>query len=197
MSDLKSVRDIDLVVAMRAARMTFADGILCAAKVREKEMRRQLTSDSVFQIAEFFFLLQCHGIRTRKQIRAFGMLHNDYLRQTIASPEKLERLDRTKSQIDGAFFTDVGIEKMVENFHRKPPGFDQSDLCRFLVTQQSFENCRRSLKLLRETRLLQGTRIAYGSIILHSNGTLERIYRNHVNMLRSKMSCAQEVSESE
>ena len=177
--------DIEAVKAMRAARQAFSDGIVTAARCHERDLLRRLKSDSVFQIAEFFFLLECHGIATVAQIKAFARLHNEYLRDAMNTPEKLERLERTKTQIDGAFFSDIGIEKLAENFQRKPPSFDQSDLCRFLVTQQSFENCRRSLKVLREAGLLEEQRIAYGSLILHSCGLLEQIYRDHIDTLRA------------
>ena len=179
--------DIETVKAMRAARQAFSDGIVAAARSHERELLRRLKSDSVFQIAEFFFLLQCHGIVNVKQVKAFARLHNEYLRNAMNTPEKLERIDRTKSQLDGAFFSDIGIEKLGENFQRTPPSFDQSDLCRFLVTQQSFENCRRSLKILREAGLLEAERIAYGSLILHSRGLLEQVYGNHIGTLRAML----------
>ena len=179
--------DIEAVKAMRAARQAFSDGIVAAARSHERVLLRRLKSDSVFQIAEFFFLLACHGIATVEQIKAFARLHNEYLRNAMHTPEKLARLERTKTQIDGAFFSDIGIEKLAENFQRKPPSFDQSDLCRFLVTQQSVENCRRSLKVLRESGLLDEERIAYGSLILHSPGLLEQVYRNHIGTLRAML----------
>ena len=169
--------DVEVVKAMRAARQAFSDGILDAAGSDRRDVRRVLTSDSVFQIAEFFFLLRCHGICTAEQIRSFGQLHNEYVQHAVTAPEKLEKLGRLRSQLEGAVFSDVGIEKLAENFMRKPPSFDQSDLCRFLLTQQSSENCRRSLVVLRETGLLDETRTAYGSVVLHSHGALERIYQ--------------------
>ncbi|MCY3873039.1 MAG: hypothetical protein OXF88_01950 [Rhodobacteraceae bacterium] len=183
----QTISDVDVVVAMRTARQVFSDGILREAGTDQRDLRRRLTSDSVFQIAEFFFLLKCHGIETTQQVREFARLHNEYLTKAINSPEELERLERTRSQVDGAFFSEIGIDKLAENFLRNPPSFDQSDLCRFLVTQQSFENCRRSLKTLRDTGLLEETRIAYGSIVLHSRGNLEQVYQNHIETLRSRL----------
>ena len=179
--------DIDTVKAMRAARQAFSDGITRFAKLRRQDLLRRLRSDSVYKITEFFFLLKCHEIRTVSQVKAFARLHNEYLQDAMNTPEKLEKLDRTKSQIDGAFFSDLGIEKLGENFRRNPPSFDQSDLCRFLVTQQSFENCRRSLKVLRETGLLEEEKIPYGSLVLHSPGVLEQIYRDHLGTLRAML----------
>lgn len=179
--------DVEIVKAMRSARESFSSGILDAAGSDRREVRRVLMSDSVFLIAEFFFLLQCHGIRTAEQIRVFGRLHNDYVRKAVATPEKLEKLGRLRSQLQGAVFSDVGIEKLAENFLRKPPSFDQSDLCRFLLTQQSSENSRRSLVVLRETGLLDETRTAYGSVVLHSHGALERNYRDHIGAFRASL----------
>lgn len=187
MNSAKTISGVDVVIAMRTARQVFSDGILHEAGTEQRDLRQRLKSDSVFQIAEFFFLMQCHGIKTAKQIREFARLHNEYLEKVLNSPEKLEKLERTRSQVDGAFFSEVGIDKLAENFRRKPPSFDQSDLCRFLVTQQSFENCRRSLKILRDVRLLDEKRTAYSSIILHSRGILERIYRNHIDSLCSRL----------
>ena len=187
MTSARGVSDVEVVIAMRSARLAFSDGILAAARTERRDFRQRLKSDSVFQIAEFFFLLKCHGIRTARQVAEFARLHNEHLARVIASPEKLERLDRTRSQVDGASFSEVGIEKLVENFRRKPPSFDQSDLCRFLVTQQSFESCRKSLRVLRDVKLLDETRIAYGSKILHSPGTLEQVYRSHVDALCSRL----------
>lgn len=187
MNSAKTISGVDVVIAMRTARQVFSDGILHEAGTGQRDLRQRLKSDSVFQIAEFFFLMQCHGIKTAKQIREFARLHNEYLEKVLNSPEKLEKLERTRSQVDGAFFSEVGIDKLAENFRRKPPSFDQSDLCRFLVTQQSFENCRRSLKILRDVRLLDEKRTAYSSIILHSRGILERIYRNHIDSLCSRL----------
>ena len=188
MNSAKTISDVDVVIAMRTARQVFSDGILYEAGTERRDLRQRLKSDSVFQIAEFFFLLQCHGIKTAKQIRKFARLHNEYLEKALNSSEKLEKLERTRSQVDGAFFSEVGIDKLAENFRRQPPSFDQSDLCRFLVTQQSFENCRRSLKVLRDARLLDEKRTAYRSIILHSRGgILERIYRSHIASLCSRL----------
>ena len=178
---------IQIVQAMRGARLAFSDGITAAAQDQSPGLVRRLKSDSVFQIAEFFFLLKCHGITTTKQVRAFARLHNEYLGEAMNSPAKLERLDRTRMQLDGAFFSDIGIEKLAENFSRNPPSFDQSDLCRFLVTQQSYENCRRSLKTLREAGLLEAQRTPYGSVLLHSPGTLEQIYFDHISALCAEL----------
>ena len=177
--------DIEAVIAMRTARRVFSEEMLRRAPAGRRELRWRLRSDSVFQIAEFFFLLKCHGIGTAAQIGAFARLHNEHLNMAIRSPEKLDRLERTRSQVDGALFSEIGIEKLTENFLRRPPSFDQSDLCRFLVTQQSFESCRKSLNALREAGLLEEKRLAYGSILLHSPGALEEIYRLHIDALRA------------
>ena len=174
---------IEVVKAMRVGRLNFMNGITEASRDQAPELLRRLKSDNVLQIAEFFFLLKCHEITTTRQIKAFARLHNQYLRDAMNSPEKLRRLDRTRVQLDGAFFSETGIEKLAENFQRKPPSFDQSDLCRFLVAQQSAENCRRSLKTLQRAGLLDANRIPYGSILLHSAGKLERIYLDHLNAL--------------
>ena len=176
--------DIEIVKAMRLARQASLDAILDAARTDRRDVRRVLTSDGVFQIAEFFFLLECHEIKTAERIRAFAELHNEYIAKVVESPAKLEQLGRTKSQLSGAKFSQIGIDKVVENFQKKPPSFDQSDLGRFLLTQQSSENCRRNLVVLRKTRLLEETRTAYGSIVLHSPGILEEIYQTHVGTLR-------------
>ena len=193
MSTVVAHDDIETVKAMRAARQAFSENIIRLANNRRRDLLRRLQSDSVYQIAEFFFLLKCHDIRTVSQVKRFARLHNGYLQNAMDTPEKLEKLDRTRSQIDGAFFSDVGLEKLGENFRRNPPSFDQSDLCRFLVTQQSFENCRRSLKVLRETGLLEEDKIAYGSLVLHSRGVLEQVYRDHLGTLRAMLPrCDQE-----
>ncbi|MCY3877522.1 MAG: hypothetical protein OXF88_24930 [Rhodobacteraceae bacterium] len=176
-------RHIEVVKAMRGARLNFMHGITGASRDKKPELLRRLKSDGVLQIAEFFFLLKCHEIKTTRQIKAFARLHNKYLQDTMDSPEELEWLDRTRMQLDGAFFSELGIEKLAENFQRNPPSFDQSDLCRFLVTQQSGENCRRSLKTLQQAGLLDANRIPYGSIVLHSSGKLEQIYLDHINAL--------------
>ena len=176
-------RHIEVVKAMRSARLHFMSAITAASQDRKPELLRRLRSDGVLQVAEFFFLLKCHRITTATQIKAFARLHNRYLRDAMDSPEKLERLDRTSMQLDGAFFSDIGLEKLAENFQRNPPSIDQSDLCMFLVTQQSVENCRRNLKTLQRAGLLDASRIPYGSILLHSSGKLEQIYQDHINAL--------------
>ena len=72
-----AVSDVDVVIAMRTARQVFSDGILREAGTDRRDYRQRLKGDSVFQIAEFFFLLECHGIRTEGQVREFARLHNE------------------------------------------------------------------------------------------------------------------------
>ncbi|MCT4655146.1 MAG: hypothetical protein N4A65_04980 [Cohaesibacter sp.] len=176
-------RNLQILHAVRTARKFFADQLVSLSVLETAAQEKKLRDDGIFLIAEFFFLLKTNNLTDPDKIKNFAKLHNQYLDDTIKDGDKIRRLGRTAAQLQDGYFSAIGIEKLGENYLRKPPCFDQSDLCRFLIAQFSVESCRRHLKLLRAVKLLEEIKTPYGSLVLHSPGLLETVFSQHLAVL--------------
>ena len=180
-------RHIQLMKTILIARKNFSESLVSHKPDIELATTKGLRNEAVQQICEFFFLLQENGIRSDNQICNLAEGHNRLTEATLNDPEKLERLGKKPSAMEKGLFTQLGIEKLVENFRRRPPCFDQSDLNRLLVSQMAPESCNRAIKIMEQAGLIESFKSPYGSKIIHSPGIIEGYFRDYISGLDNSL----------
>lgn len=178
---------LQLLETLRIAKLNFSERLVSHQSDISIETAKALRGEAVAQICEFYFLLDETGIKEDDQVRKLAEGHNVMTEQTLQDDEKLERLGKKPEALRKAVFQELGIEKLVENFRRRVPCFDQSDLSRLLVTQMAPESCNRAVKHMENAGLLESFKSPYGSKLLHSPGTIEAYYRDYLDDLKQKL----------
>lgn len=178
---------LDLLQILRVAKKEFSERLVSHKDLISVETAKALRGETVAQICEFYFLLDENGVKEDQQIKRLAEGHNAQTLATLEDPEKMERLGKKPDALKKAVFQDLGIEKLVENFRRRSPCFDQSDLSRLLVTQMAPESCNRAVKHMEQAELLESFKSPYGSKLLHSPGVVETYYRDYLDSLKVKL----------
>nr|WP_319383299.1 hypothetical protein [uncultured Roseibium sp.] len=176
-----------LLEVMRVSKLEFVERLVAHSDNIPRETAKALRGEAVAQICEFYFLIDEMKIETDQQVRRLAHGHNALTEATLSDPGKMERLGKKPDALKKALFQELGIEKLIENFRRRPPCFDQSDLSRLLVTQMAPESCNRAVKHMEEAGLLESFKNPYGSKLLHSPGLIEEYYRNYLDDLGVKV----------
>ena len=140
-----------------------------------------LRGDAVFHIAEFLFLIRENDIRGDRQLKKMVEVHNHQIDALLDHPDKMIRFGKKRKSIENARFSEMGALKLCENFARRPPCFDQSDLSRFLINLMSPESCNRAVRTLVHVNLLERFETPYKSKVVHSPGTLETLYATYLD----------------
>jgi hypothetical protein len=153
-----------------------------------KEESDLLRSNEVFQVAEFFYLVQKFGLSDRRKIRLYLLRHNQDLKELIADKEKRELLGLSRSRLEDGLFSEQGIEKVVQQISDGHLRLDQSDLGRLLVTLISPETTRKAVVALAKGGLL--TRVRIGQVLVVSNGVLESYFEKHLSAIVSDLKVA-------
>ena len=176
--------DLRFLEALRQAKKEFFDEIAERSNARDDGSLAKLLQESVYQISEFFYLLDAFGVDSEKKIRNYAELHNRHMTTLLEDELKMRRLGLRKDRVSWAMFSDENIMKVVANHAQKPPAFDQSDLARLLVQLMSQETCRATVVALADAGFLIRSRSAYQSVLVQSNGSLECIFAGQLRRLR-------------
>jgi hypothetical protein len=176
-----------LLEAIRQAKVDFFDALCAASASADPDVQAALRQEQVYQVAEFFYLLRAHGVVSPEAIRRLAEGNNAYLRALSRDPGKMERMGLFPERIKKAIFSEDQLGKLVENFRRTPPALDQSDLGRLLIIVMSVETSRKVCVGCAEAGFLSRVKSPYGAQLVRSNGTLERIYGEHLERLHAAL----------
>lgn len=184
---LNESRELQLLAAVREARAIFFRNIVSAGiqhqEARSKELAAEdiglLRSDNTIQIAEFYYLVEEYRLADAKKIRMFLERHNRDMRALLEDKEALRRQSLSPQRIQEAIFHELQIDKVADNIVKNQIHLDQSDLARLLAPVISAETCRKTVVALGNTGLLTRRRLGQVLIIV-SNGSLEKYYREHL-----------------
>ena len=180
--------------AMRQARADFYDGVVSFAedwrcKQQENDLSREerklLRSDSVAQIAEFFFVLSEGGLNEPERIKAFLSRHNEDMAKLLGNCERgYTRFGLSAARLKEAHFSPHQINLIIHESANGPITFDQRSIGKILTQVMSFESCRTLLVLLASVGLLQ-RRDFRSLVLISSNGLLEDLYRTQLSAIVS------------
>ncbi len=149
---------------------------------------RELRQETVFVIAEFFWLLRVFEIDTPEKLRAFGETHNRNILELLNKKEDRIRLGVHAPRLREALFdSEDKLDRLEANCGNGAARFSQSDLARFLVEYMSFERCRSTVKILTDAGFLKAYKSPFGAILICSSGQLEDAFADHILSFRKAL----------
>ncbi len=185
------------LIALKDAREWFLNEILQNARTHDASKNKpeldeddldRLRGGEVYQIAEFYYLLQQYRLADQKRIRQFLLRHNDDMRALIADKQKRDALGLTTSRLEEGIFSETQIEKVVQQISDGKLRFDQKDVGRLLCSLFSIENTRKALVALDRGGWL--TIVKTGHNLIMSSGRMEACFEQHLNKIVSSLRSA-------
>lgn len=170
------LKDIAALQAHRRARLEFNHRIFEASADKSVEVATALRSDALYQVAEFFFLLQGFGIASPEAMEGLIERHNTYLSTLLDDQQKLSRMGLTKERVLNAIFDGETKPRVLRLWSEQSGTIDQSSLGRFLVAVMSDETARKILVACGKAGFLHRETSVYRLVLVRSTGVMERIY---------------------
>ncbi len=168
--------DLALLERFRWFRMALAERIAAESRSTDEAVLALLRQEPTHQFAEFFYLLDCQGIRTPEQVEKLAGLHNSYLVDLAKDDAKMDRLGLHKDRLLDAIFTADTLPRLIDNWRDQPGSIDQSNLARFLAAIMSTETCRKVILACSEAGFLERRRTPYGTFVVRSTRVLEKVF---------------------
>ena len=185
--------ELKCLFSLQKARTTFFREIISHAKNysnsgppgSKKEITKEdvdvLRGNGTYHIAEFYYCVQEYNLGDRQNIIFFLKSHNEGMQEYISNKENCDLIGFSKSGAEEAIFSEVQIEKVVQNISGNTLRLDQSDVGRILLPMISPETTRKALVTLDKGGLI--TRIKIGQVLIVSTGTLEKYFREHLSSI--------------
>ena len=191
--DGEMVRNIRTCEALHEARLSFQSALVEGAAIQKgsaiqnRHFAASLRQDSIYQMAEFFFLLRAFGIEDDAKIRRYAEVHNLYIEELQKDKTKRIRLGLSPTRVEKGMFSQDCISKLVENYRTHDGAIDQSDLSRLLIQVMSPETCRKTVVTLTKAGYLERWSSPYQAKLVRSTGTLERLFARSMRHVRSAL----------
>jgi hypothetical protein len=184
-------READLVFleSLRWFKKEFFDRVCFESQSRDEPVLATLRTEATYRLAEFLYLLRARKIETADDIRSLADRHNQYIVDLLKDGPKLAQLRLTRKRLHGNMFTRDTKPRLVEHWREHPGAIDQSNLARFQFEDMSDETCRKVVVACAEAGYLNREETPYGTILISSNGSLERIFRDCLREQRDPL-CA-------
>lgn len=178
--------DLALLEQIRWFRMMLSDRICTASASGDERVLHLLRQEPTGQLAEFFYLLQCQGIRSVDQIETLAELHNSYVVAVSKDARKMLRMGLTSERLLDAMFTSDTMPRLLQNWRDEPGAIDQSNLARFLGAVMSPETCRKTVVACADAGFLARTKTPYGTFLIQSKGSLEALFSETLRAARTR-----------
>jgi hypothetical protein len=179
--------DLALLESLRWARKQFLDRVCEESVSRDEDVLATLRLEATYQVAEFFYLMRARGVESEEQIRMLAELHNEYVVDLTKDPAKSGRLGLRRDRLLDAIFTADVLPRLVQQWAERPGTLDQSNLARFLAALMSSETCRKVVVACGEAGFFVRDRSPYGTVLVRSVGTLERLFAQCLRELRGRI----------
>jgi len=179
--------ELALLESLRVSRKEFVDRVCAESKATDAKVLAALRLEASYQLAEFYFLLKAQGIETESDIQRLADLHNQYVVDVLKDPAKMERLGVSRERALEAMFTADTMPRLLQHWRETPGAVDQSNLARLLMSVMSTETCRKVVVACAESGFLERKRTPYGTVLVVSNGTLERIFGSCLRALHTRI----------
>jgi hypothetical protein len=179
--------DLALLESMTWMRKEFAERLCGACREPNEAMLATLRSEPAYQLSEFLYLLRARGIDSVDAVRRLAELHNDYMANLLRDPQKMRRIGITKERLLDSMFTADTMPRLLQNWRDRPGSIDQSNLARLLASIMSSETCRKLVVVLSTAEFLERAKTPYGTVVISSNGFLERLFGECLRELRMRI----------
>jgi hypothetical protein len=184
--------ELRCVGALRHARSSFFSDILSHARTHLSQTKSvetltdedidELRSDATYQVAEFFYVARARKLADRETIRLFLRGHNEAMRGYIGDKTKRELTGVTVASAKKGLFSDIQINKVVENIVEGKLRLDQSDLGRILASVFAAETTRNAVISIAKGGLINRVRVGQVTLVV-SNGVLEDYFHKHLSLI--------------
>ena len=181
--------DLALLESLRWARKDFLDRV-CEESASRDEDVATLRLEATYQLAEFLYLLRARRVETKEQIGMLAELHNQYIVDLTKDAAKATRMGLNRDRLLDAIFTADTLPRLLHNWAERPGTLDQSNLARFLAALMSTETCRKVVVACAAAGFLIRDRSPYGTVLVRSTGSLERIFAETLRDLRRRIGAA-------
>jgi len=179
--------ELTLLESLRWSRKEFVDRVCAESKSSDAKVLAVLRLEASYQLAEFYFLLKARCIEYEGDVQRLANLHNQYVVDVLKDPAKMERLGITRERALESMFTADTMPRLLQHWRETPGAIDQSNLARLLMSVMSTETCRKVVVACAESGFLERKRTPYGTVLVVSNGTLERVFGGCLRDLRGRI----------
>jgi hypothetical protein len=176
-----------LLESLMWSKKEFFDRVCSESQSRDEPVLATLRLEATYRLAEFIFLLHARKIETADDIRSLADLHNQYIVDLRKDGPKMARLGLTPDRLLDNMFTDDTKQRLAQHWREHPGAIDQSNLARFLFAVMSSETCRKVVVDCAKAGFLNREKTPYGTILLSSTGSLERIFGACLRELRQRI----------
>lgn len=143
-------------------------------------------SDAAFQIAELFFVLNELGVVDAQRFRLHTASHNARIAVLLRLPQRERSPALSDRRLRNALLHESHLA-FIDEVSQRRLKLDQSSLGRLLVEVMSPESCRRATVGLANGGLLR--RRHAGKQLVWSGGTLEAMFRKHLEDVLDQLAC--------
>jgi hypothetical protein len=179
--------DLAVLEVLRWGRKEFSERVCRESKVSKEAVLGVLRLDATYQFSEFFYLLGAHRIETADDLKKLAELHNQHIVGLTKDADKMARLGLKLDRLLDAIFTADTMPRLLQSWAAQPGSIDQSNLARLLVTVMAPETSRKIVVACCEAGYLRRDRTPYGTILVASNGGLERIFGDCLREIRLRI----------
>jgi hypothetical protein len=179
--------DLVLLESLRRSKMEFFDRLCDESRSKDEKVLSVLRLEPTYQFAEFLYLMKAQQIDSESELHRLAEIHNQYIVDLMQDEAKVMRLGLSKDRILDAVFTADTLPRLLQNWRERPGAIDQSNLARLLFSIMSTETCRKIVVACERAGFLAREKTPYGTILVCSNGVLERIFGAGLRDLRLRI----------
>ena len=177
--------DIRIFEEMFVAKVGFFDEVVANRSPGSSVNTRELRQNHVYDLAQFFCLLNLFGITNAPKLKSLAETHNEHLKQVLDDEEDMERLGVQPERLRNALFdTDEKLGRLVANCGTNGIRLSQADIERFMIECMSTETCRATIRTLCAAGYFHEVQSPYGPKLMGSTGKLEKIFHSYIRGFR-------------
>ena len=188
MTDTDSSKDLAALEIVQRARMNFAAVVCERSAVKDDDTLDALRLESMFEFAEFYFVMGVMNFDAPEDIDILADLHNQRIERLIENAEAMRRRHLRKERLLTALFTEDTRPRLRELWRESPGALDQSNLARFLQPQMSAESPRKLVVVCERAGFLSRRDSVFGSVVVTSTGKMEEAFGACIREMRLAIS---------
>lgn len=179
--------DLETLEIIRRGRLNFSNAICEASLDKTDTVLSNLRLESMYEFAEFYFVIYASDLIEPGDIKILSEMHNDRIENLLLNKDEMKRRGLKKSRLLSAIITSDTGPRMEEIWRVSPGSIDQSNLCRFLMPQMSAETTRKLVIACTKAGFLNTKKIDQGIIIVSTNNIMEKLFSSSLEKIRTSI----------
>jgi hypothetical protein len=180
-------KDLATLESMRRARVNFEERICEASLTHDEAILEGLRLDSMFEFAEFYFVIWAMDFTAPEDIGALAKAHNQRIIELEKNSAELRRRRLTKDRVLKGMFTADTLPRLESCWREAPGALDQSNLARFLAPQMSPETTRKLVVACTAAGFLTRRETGFGTMVVVSTGVMEDVFGRCMREMRDEI----------